>query len=180
MLDRSLPRNHGDRSENAAVGCSVLDRTPWERNALPACDPAESLGDSRESGLGPIRRVLGDEAARLETQIDRQLQDQVADDLVPTTAAISRCRELARNMPLQVTRSRKVLIAAFIGDDSTVSLVVQSLLTDRRVNCKISQDGTSIYVLKTDERMTVRPEPLSHVDDNTMPRLALWVTSRQP
>ena len=54
-------------------------------------------------------------------------------------------------------------------DEGGISLVLQSLTTDRRLNCRIAPDGSTCSAIRIDERMEAVLEEIGHMGEGYRP-----------
>lgn len=127
-----------------------------------------------------LAKMLADRSRDLTSRVAAQLsQDQEADsDIVPTPAACQTCERLMNRLAPHVALAPRLKVAAFTEDNAGVSLILQSLVTDRRVNLRISPDGTSTCAILTDERMETQVRQVRENEPQLPRELAAWVTSR--
>ena len=147
---------------------------------------------SAEQGRAPARssrlsadfqRLVDQESHELVERIELKLAEDREDadrteDVAPSEAAAQVCLQLARRLAPHLALAPQLKAGAFTEDDGGVSLVFQSLVTDRRLSCRIPPDGTHISAIRIDEGMRADRGPVlvSHPD---APReLAEWVTKR--
>jgi hypothetical protein len=67
---------------------------------------------------------------------------------------------------------------AFVEDEGGISLVLQSLVTDRRLTYRISPQGDRVTVIQIDEGMEAKTTTVSSDDRAKTRELAKWVTTR--
>jgi len=92
--------------------------------------------------------------------------------------ALATCRRLAVKIAPWLARSSERKWAAFGEDTGGVSLVLRSVLTNRRVDYRISADGLHISAVHIDENLSAKSVPRM-VDDRTgLRESAAWVHSR--
>lgn len=116
---------------------------------------------------------------RIQYDLDDAIQDaRETGEPAPTKAAYEACLRLARRVAPLAALAPRLKRAAFTEETGAVSLVLQSLVTDRRVDFRIAVDGRVIDALRIDENM--HPESFAFsVDQSHSPReLARWVTNR--
>jgi hypothetical protein len=113
-------------------------------------------------------------------RIERKLVDdrEEADDVAPTPAAVQTCSDLARRLAPHVVLAPQLKSGAFTEDNGGISLVLQSLVTDRRLDVRIAPEGTVLSAIRIDERLQADSIALSVNDPNAPKELAEWVTSR--
>lgn len=116
---------------------------------------------------------------RIQQDLDDAIQDAwETGEPAPSEAAYDTCLRLARRVAPLAAPAPRLKGVAFTEETGAVSLVLQSLVTDRRVDFRITVDGRVIDALRIDEDM--RPESFTFsMDQSDLPReLARWVTNR--
>jgi len=116
---------------------------------------------------------------RIQYDLDDAIQDaRETGEPAPTKAVYDACMRLAGCVAPLAALAPRLKRAAFTEETGAVSLVLQSLVTDRRVDFRIAVDGRVIDALRIDENM--RPESFTFsMDQSHLPReLARWVTNR--
>jgi len=148
-------------------GGMVRERVPTED--LREMVDFQKLVDQRSCKL--VERI------ELKLAEDREEAD-FGDDVAPTQRAAEACLRLAQRLAPHIALAPRLKSGAFTDDDGGVSLVLQSLVTDRRVSCRVPPGGTDITVIRVDESMQADTIPIT-LDDPSAPReLAAWVTKR--
>jgi hypothetical protein len=143
--------------------------------------PETRAADGFDSiNLPKLRR---DAEADFLERIQKHLQDDREDvvlegGVVPSKVAIDKCLALARLVAPRIALAPRLKSAAFVEEAGTVSLVLQSLVTDRRLNYRVSTDGGQLSVTRIDEAMDLEELQVSIDDANTLRELAGWVTTR--
>ncbi len=129
---------------------------------------------------GDVEKVVADGSRDLTSRVTAQLsEDQEADsDVVPTPAARHTCERIMSRLAPHVAWAPGLKVAAFTEDNGGVSVILQSLVTDRRVNLRISPDGTRMCAVLTDEHMETRVRQDCENEPQLPRELAAWVTSR--
>jgi len=129
-------------------------------------------------GPATFAQVVARRALELTERIDAQLADDAESDIAPAQQASDTCKRMARRIVPHVALAPHMKVAAFTEDSSGVSLVFQSLITDRRLNLRIAPDGAAVSAIYTDELMDVRVRLVRDDDPDLARELAEWVTSR--
>ena len=123
-------------------------------------------------------------AAAILVQSVQDKLDQDAEELLedgeqaPSENAINTCIDLAKFFAPHLALVSDLKWGAFTEDSGGISLVFQSLVADRRLNCRISTDGKSISALQINEDMKPATSNISLGDKDKCRGLAEWVTSR--
>jgi hypothetical protein len=126
-----------------------------------------------------VRREAQQLIERVELKLEEDREEAVAtDEVAPSEPAIRTCLTLAKRLAPHVALVSRLRTGAFTEDDGGISLVFQSLVTDRRIDCRIAADGASVSVLRIDERMQATSAPISLSDAEVPRELAEWVTRR--
>lgn len=118
----------------------------------------------------------------LVRQIEFNLEEDVeealaAADVAPTSEAIEACIQIIRRIAPHVALALKLKCAAFGEEDGGVSLVLQSMVTNRRLTCRIAADGSTMIVHAIEETMAPTKITLSTNDASAPRELAAWVTT---
>ena len=126
-----------------------------------------------------LRDAVRDFTDRISTNLEEDIEDASAtDDFLPGRGAVEACLRLARRLAPHVVLSPKLKCAAFATESGEVALVLQSLVTDRRLTCRIAADGSTMLVHQIDETMEATQASL-RTNDASVPReLAQWVIKR--
>ncbi|MDM8007417.1 MAG: hypothetical protein QUV05_14860 [Phycisphaerae bacterium] len=98
--------------------------------------------------------------------------------MAPTSSAIGICRALVQRLAPHVALARQLKAGAFVEDEGGISLVLQSLVTDRRLTYRISPQGDRVTVIQIDEGMEAKTTTVSSDDRAKTRELAKWVTTR--
>lgn len=99
-------------------------------------------------------------------------------DATPSEPAARTCLSLAEMVAPRAALAPALKWAAFTEETGAVSFILQSALTDRRVNFCISADGTNVSFIRIDESMKSEQFDVRLDDANTVRELARWVTRR--
>ena len=138
------------------------------RSPLRSCDLALALTEGVSSF---VDRISGDLAEDVEEAAENG-------EVVPTEAAQAMCLRVARLISGDIVLAPRLKYAAFSEESGGVSLVLQSLITDRRVNYRISPEGVTVSVIAVDECMATTTNELSSHDESDLRGKAKWVRSR--
>jgi hypothetical protein len=168
-----------DASDFAFTLAPVPNSAETEKFARRLLPAALSRVPETLDARGPVQfsQIIECRSREIIERVEGQLADDESDpeDVTPTSLARLTCSKWIRKIAPRVALASRLKVAAFTEDSSGVSLVLQSLLTDRRVNIRIGPDGRVLGAICTDEHMDVRTRP----DEPDLPReLAEWVTSR--
>lgn len=99
-------------------------------------------------------------------------------DPSPGEAAIESCMQLVKLIAPVAAMNPAIRRAAFSEDDGSVSFVLQSLVTDRRVSYRIDANGRSVNILAIDEQMHPSSLVALLTDTDTLKEKAEWVAQR--
>lgn len=127
--------------------------------------------------------VLAQECLELAARIDHQLASDSGkaagtESMAPTSSAIGTCRAFVQRLAPHIALAPQLKVGAFVEDEGGISLVLQSLVTDRRLNYRIPPQGDHVTVIQIDERMQAKSMSLSVDDRAAIRELAKWVTTR--
>lgn len=126
-----------------------------------------------------IRDAASDLVRRIQTNLDEDVVDATASsDLAPSPDAVKACLWLAEHISPRVALAPGIRFAAFTEDDGVVALVLHSLATDRRLTCRVSQNGATTSVHRIDENMKSLQGELITDFESTPRELAEWVMKR--
>ena len=131
----------------------------------------------------PVEPVLAPAAEILVQTIQEKL-DQDRDEALeygeepPSQQSIKVCLQLSNLFAPHLAFLPGIKWGAFTEDSGGISLVLQSLVSDRRLNCRIAPDGVTISALKIDEHMIAKASEVLLDNKNTWRELTEWVTSR--
>ena len=114
------------------------------------------------------------ESSLLEDRDEALLHGEVC----ASEPGIATCRRIAIKIAPWLAPSSGLKWAAFGEDTGGVSLVLRSVITDRRVDFTISADGLRISAVSIDENLTARSVPLGVDDRSSLRENAAWVHSR--
>lgn len=163
----SPPSGHFDEFSAHGPGDMV-------RHRLPTIDVDDAAS---------FQQLVDREASELVERIELKLAEDeeealLSDDVAPAPNAVQACLRLARRFAPHVALAPRLKSGAFTEDDGGISLVFQSLVTDRRVTCRIDPRGTRVSAIRIDEGMRA-DSPVMSLDNRDAPReLAEWVTKR--
>jgi hypothetical protein len=154
----------------------------------------DTTGIREPSDVGSEPADVGSEPPDFSSMVDRRSRELVerielklledreeadcSGDTAPTARAFHTCLSLAQRLAPHVALAPRLKSGAFTEDNGGVSLVLQSLVTDRRLNCRIAPDGVAVSAIRIDERMRASSAPVALNDPNVPKELAEWVTSR--
>lgn len=125
-----------------------------------------------------IQEVLDILDAIESTLLEDREEGLLHGEVCASDPALATCRRLAVNIAPWLVRSSGRKWAAFGEDTGGVSLVLRSVLTNRRVDYRISADGLHISAVHIDENLSAKSVPRM-VDDRTgLRESATWVHSR--
>jgi len=173
---------------NPAENSAVSEYAPWDfieaaKNVL-AWLIVRPIGRSTDADcLVRPEDYLHAQVEKLVEQVKNELQEDIAEarqaeGLQIGEAAINACLRMVRRAVPHLALASCLKLGAFLEETRELSFVVQSLITDRRFNCRISPDGASARVIRLDEKMQAISADFN-VDDPNGPReLAEWVTKR--
>lgn len=125
--------------------------------------------------------VLGQAVDRLIQQTKDDLAQATEeaveyDEASPSNEATRACRTISNSLAPHLALAPQLRWAVFAEDDGGVSLVAQSLISDRRLSCIISREG-SVSVLAIDEKMSTKRESVDLADRDAWRRWANWVNA---
>jgi len=165
------------RSQTSLLPEPTTMFTGWRRVNLEPC-----AGNTEESHVDVdslLRAGVEAFVHRVETDIDEDTEDAVAaNEVAPNPGARQVCVQWARRVAPHVVYAPQLKYAAFAEEDGGVTLVLQSLITDRRLTCRVGASGTTIVIHRIDEFMTAHQAAISP-DHAAAPReLAEWVIKR--
>jgi len=142
----------------------------------------EKTPDDAPEGVD-IPGLLTDDFSESIKRIQRNLREDREDagidgEVAPTDAAVETCMKLTRCIAPRVVLKPRLRWAAFTEETGGVSLVLQSLVTDRRLNYQISPDGTRISAIRIDEYMRSESFVVSVDDEEILRERTAWVVNR--
>jgi len=155
--------------------CWVQPRKDWGSQTPLEPPPAEPIGPFEDNVRAQVKALYRHIADALEEDI---AEAREGEGLSVNEAAIKACLVLVRRTVPFLTLASKLKLGAFLKDTGELSFVVQSLITDRRLDCLISQDGTSVRAFRLDERMQASSTDVDLNDQDMPQELAEWVTNR--
>ena len=137
----------------------------------------------RDTPHDDIKRLLEGELSQLLDKLTSKLADDAEDALlhgepVPSDSARDACLELAGRLIPHVVLAPQLKWGVFLEDTGAIALVLQSLLTDRRLTCRISRDGSEVETTKIDEHMHGDRQPYDTCKACVAKELAEWVIRR--
>lgn len=143
----------------------------------PECWP-ETLHSNE---MVDFENLVDRRASQLVERIKQKLMEDSAhargsEDVTPSETAIATCLALARRLAPHVALAPHLKSGAFTEDGGGISLVLQSLVTDRRLNCRVTADGSAVSAIRIDECMEAECHAISLDDPNAARELAEWVT----
>lgn len=166
------------------------DHSPHEtlklhRRSLPGDASAGSMliepgPDDAEDYLPLLLSRLAERLIEaIETSVLEDREDGVGyGELCSNAAAVETCKRLARKIsPLMVLRPG-LNWAAFGEDGGCVVLVLNSSITRRRVDFRVSADGQDISAISVDENMATNSSTVSAEDEDDLREKAAWVNIR--
>lgn len=157
--------------------CRLPEASPASGETPPASQTGAPIAPTQFDRLLPaIAEVLsGEVLSKLHEDIaDARLSEGIQVD----PAVITRCETLTREMTAHLALAKRLKVGTFLEDSGAVSLVVQSLITDRRVTCRIAPRGEAIRAIQIDEKMHARTGDVDLADENAARELAEWVITR--
>jgi hypothetical protein len=130
-----------------------------------------------------VGQVVDKESRELVARVVRQLavDPDEADDperVAPTSSAVRTCLTFTERLAPHVALAPQLKVAAFVEDEGGISLVLQSLVTDRRLSYRIPPEGDRVTVIQIDERMDAKSTTVSLSDRAATRELAKWVRTR--
>lgn len=162
---------------------SDVELSPYKEVPFPFSlheqDVKTSAEENEVNVASLIRDAASDLVRRIQTNLDEDVIDAAASgETAPSSDAIKACLRLARRLSPRVALAPGLRFAAFTEEDGVVALVLHSLATDRRLTCRIAQNGATASVHRIDENMeSMHGELLT--DTESAPReLAEWVMRR--
>lgn len=138
---------------------------------------------SAPTDLAEYNGLVSRQSRRLVEQIECKLTNDREEcrqdnEIGPTSRAFQVCVRIAQRLAPHVALAPQLKFGAFTEDDGGVSLVLQSLITDRRLNCRIPPEGAPLTAIRIDEHMGAESLEFSLTDRNAPRELAEWVTKR--
>ena len=89
--------------------------------------------------------------------------------------AVDRCKRIATHIQEWLAPSSGLKWAAFGEETGSVSLVLRSVVTDRRVDFRISPDGLKVSAICIDAELAATLVPIALDDRNALRERAAWV-----
>lgn len=169
-----------DWRASASSGATSKAETVDFETQFPArsqVEPADAQDCVEVPGL--LSKSVAAFVERVKEDLRQDCQDAITDgDPVASRRACDTCLSFARLLAPHVALSPRLKWAAFCEDAGAVSLVLQSLVTNRRLNCTVSADGTRIRVIRTHERTISEDLPSLSADVRVARELGGWVANR--
>ena len=158
-------------SDDASVGDFQFS---WTKTPDPPADRFADVDANRL--LSHMRLSLLDkiETSLLEDRKEGLLYGEVC----ASDASVDRCKRIATQIEKWLTPSFGLKWAAFGEETGGVSLVLQSLVTDRRVDFRISSDGMKVSAISIDADLAATSVPIAPEDRNALRERAAWVHTR--
>lgn len=146
------------------------------------CRPSGSTTSEYEDS-GQISRLLINARTHFVDRVEQAFMEdveEVRDDGgdAPTDEAIRKGVDLARRIAAHVAFQIGLRSAGFVEDTGTVSIVLQSARTDRRLNFRICRSGSHLVVDRIDEHMVFDRVEVPMNDSGAVRELIAWVTER--
>lgn len=142
------------------------------------------VDDSEESHeIKFFQDHVRNEALKFQDKIEYRLhQDireaQASNEITPNPTAVKTCLGLVREFAPHAVLAPRLKSGVFAEESGDLSFVLQSLVTDRRLTFRISNDGEIVFAIRIDEHMKADSLPLKLCDSNALRELAEWVTTR--
>ena len=175
-------------SADATYFPTLRGESPPQVLVFPAANTATSIESSAfaacaEPDPNEVRRfgcVMADAHVKFVERIARHLDEDrqeaaLCGEICPSQMAIDACRHVARSIADNVALAVKLKRAASANDDGSVSLVLQSVATSRRVNYRIPLDGATVSVLRVDEHLQTSVIDMTPSDAEALQEMAEWV-----
>lgn len=155
---------------DASVGSTfdLLDAREPELACHEVVNDSEHLSQAVASTHDQI------EATLREDREEACLQGEVC----ATEAATATCKRIAFHIAPWLALSSESKWAAFGEDTGGVSLVLRSVVSNRRVDFRISPDGLIISAVHIDENLEAKVVPLTLEDRRSLRESAAWVHRR--
>lgn len=182
IVSRLQPRFQIEE-ERGLIGVfrSKVDATAWSTE--PRKGKIEHKRNTAECGdLARVDELVRDGTLELQRRIRRHLEEDAEDavasgEVATPQPAFAACLRLGERLAPHLVLAPGLKYAAFT-EEGVVGLVLQSLVTDRRLTCRFTPDGRKMMVLRISERMKTVQSTIA-VDDGNVPReLAEWVIKR--
>lgn len=97
---------------------------------------------------------------------------------LPRSAATKACFRAAKIIAPTLVSASRLKAAAFLEEDGAICIVLQSLMTDRRLSCTLRSGSSAISVVQVDEQMRTETCDVRDNDRQTLKGLARWVIRR--
>jgi len=155
-----------------------------ESTFIPVPPKRSEAGEMRNTVRWPdfvvVDELVRAAALELQLRIRQHIEEDVQDaassgEAAPPQAALSACFRLGEQLVPHLVLAPGVRIAAFVEEGGVVGLVIQSLITDRRLTCRFASDGRTMLVLRVNEAMSTEQSTLAANDAKAPRELAEWV-----
>jgi hypothetical protein len=155
------------------------DLTIAEGQAIIDCRIVAALTDGAISQ--EFTPPASTEAQRFLDTIRQNISEDSADlvregGAAPTQATIDACVSVASNLSGLVVLRSAVKYAAFVEEEGGISLVLQSEVTNRRVNFRVSRSGTALVVVTVDADGRTASIPTRLDDAQTLRGWVEWLS----
>ncbi len=153
---------------------SSFDETRGAREAdpLPPDEkPVELAASFRERAthiLNAYGAKISDDVSEIESEGGRR----------PSAHVLRRSSALAARIAPRVAFAQRLAWGSFVQEDGSIAIVLQSLVTDRRVTFVVSGLRDRVQVNQVDEGMRHSTSLVTLQDDEQIRRLTAWVTKR--
>lgn len=116
---------------------------------------------------------------RIRDHLDQDVEDAAdAGERAPSKAVRETCLSLARYVARIAVLDPLLKAAAFSEDDGGIAFVLQSLVTDRRLDFRLHENGDQIKAIMIDENMKSTSVEFAPDDTDRARELTEWVTRR--
>ena len=134
-------------------------------------------------GTGELKKRLERSIRECVHAVEAKLDEDRAElrDLggpSPSEFAIAKYLTLSRNLAPSIALGQQLRWGAFIEEDGSLSLVIQSILTDRRATWRLAPNQSVATVTKIDEQMQAEVSGFDPLDRKRTEELAEWVIRR--
>ena len=155
-------------SDDASVGDFQFS---WTKTPDPEAEPIFVI-DLR----GHLPRRVQSLIDRIETSLleDRK-EGLLYGEVCASDLAVAGCKRIAIHIQEWLAPSSGLKWAAFGEETGSVSLVLRSVVTDRRVDFRISSDGLEISAISIDADLAATSVPIALKDRNALRERAAWV-----
>lgn len=164
------------RKGNAAT----VDRRPIPETRPDTKVAPQTTGSAGGVDVDSLLREAKEELPRrIRINLAEDMEDAVASgEIGPTNDAVEACLRLAERVAPHVALAPRLKCAAFVEGNGVVALVLQSLVTDRRLTCRFAADGLTMVIYRIDEGMEADQEVMRTDAANAPRELGEWVTKR--